>query len=791
MLRLSDTLYFDKEEKCLVAEDGSRIKLTNQESLLLEIMVDKEGRSVDYSEIRSHIWKGKKAPADTETQIRNLIRRLCGKHEFLKSNIESRGQGQYRLNLKASSISANKKSLDGNDVFIGNLTNSNVISADVSNVINRRTILSQIENDIAHGKNMIVLYGMGGVGKTSIARLAYCKLREKYDCYGWISYYKNLKESFVRDLNISCESGSINDKWKAIREAFDSSKKRKLLVIDNVDYISGEQDPRTDEELWGIGSLLNTTLIITTRLSNINGLSNFRHIKNLGESGDCNQCLDVFYHYNEKAAACRDKNEEIVKKLCELADYNTLTIELLAKACKYEEPDLKDFYQGIKDNGFKYTDTIPVATAHENTAPEKVGEDCDKGAETAARQLRHLFFLGFRSEYETDLLWLFSRLREAETISRERLTEWLGITIRDMDRLLDEGWIKNEDGAFCIHPLVKKAIMIDNGWDFDQYWDRSEERRKSVSDIVSKTRTRTLFEATDSEKIKADKARLLGIITEDYSHLEFEDLLYLARGMKDDPEDPFKSPDNIDAYFLAYDRAKSIHLVDPYIKWELRYYCSCSYLFGKEKYTRRCHLLRDSVWVLEESVEDRSSEYYNFCLLRSYCRLFYNIRAEDGIDWVPDDPELLEEKNEVIILAMEKGKICLSHNPDDTRYNKYFAWCIKELKSYLVDIYRKGREQKLDRKICDKSFVEAFHGLRKFGDKVSYELMAQIVRDYRYFCSRMEYYGPDWEIMLVKKELEIYEHIRRNYNDTIKIIEIVSLEDELRYLERRYGDNNS
>jgi hypothetical protein len=45
--------------------------------------------------------------------------------------------------------------------------------------------------------------------------------------------------------------------------------------------------------------------------------------------------------------------------------------------------------------------------------------------------------------------------------------------------------------------------------------------------------------------------------------------------------------------------------------------------------------------------------------------------------------------------------------------------------------------------------------------------------------------------MLVKKELEIYEHIRRNYNDTIKIIEIVSLEDELRYLERRYGDNNS
>lgn len=41
---------------------------------------------------------------------------------------------------------------------------------------------------------------MGGCGKTSIARMVYSHLKSNYDCYGWINYSENLKQSMIDSI---------------------------------------------------------------------------------------------------------------------------------------------------------------------------------------------------------------------------------------------------------------------------------------------------------------------------------------------------------------------------------------------------------------------------------------------------------------------------------------------------------------------------------------------------------------------------------------------------------------
>ena len=103
----------------------------------------------------------------------------------------------------------------------------------------------------------------------------------------------------------------------------------------------------------------------------------------------------------------KDKNDDIVRELCRLAGYNTMVIELLAKASIYDELD--EFYDRFVDERFNGTEDVPVRTLHDyNMIPdmdETEDDYFDAGNETAASQLIKLFNMKSRSETEQQTPW--------------------------------------------------------------------------------------------------------------------------------------------------------------------------------------------------------------------------------------------------------------------------------------------------------------------------------------------------------------------------------------------------
>ena len=361
------------------------------------------------------------------------------------------------------------------------LTEYSVIGATKKNILFRDSEYANIINSFHSGVNSILLHGFGGCGKTSLARLIYYTTKDCYDCFGWVDYSKNLKESLINSIkpfSTSAESDS-QKKWHEIEDLLTNRNISKLIVIDNIDFIDGIQNPLEDTDLFDISSWSNTKLIATSRLSHIEGFDEIFEISNLGNNDDYSKCIDLFYHYNPQAQVKRCENEEIVKKLCQLASYNTLMIELLAKSSYYNYADLELFLLKLQNSGFYFQDSIPIFTTHAYNA---TGTSNSASQETLSEQLIKLFNLNNRTHLEQQILWELCCLPENEKISTTELKDWFGYSLTDIDQLVKERWISFEDNWFFVHPLIRNSVVCYYNTQNNirnLYWERGIQIRKA------------------------------------------------------------------------------------------------------------------------------------------------------------------------------------------------------------------------------------------------------------------------------------------------------------------------
>lgn len=417
--------------------------------------------------------------------------------------------------------------------------NTTVIGGSSLNILYRDDEFHNIVNTIKsnEAKN-VYIYGMGGCGKTSIARMVYSHLKDSYDCCGWINYCGNLKQSMIDSIILDDYSDETmiefdsQKKWQMIQRTLTDSKQTKLFVIDNVDYIDQIQNPRTDADLISMSTWDNTTIIVTSRISAITGYSAKRIlVKNLGNKNNNEKCIELFYHYNDSAFQNRKTNKEIVANLCELAGYNTMVIELLAKGSYYYGEDLEEFYHELLTNNFSCANDTNVSTDHDYTVIKTTEKESyyEIGNETVATQIYKLFNMKTRSELEQLILWDFHCLRENEKVNRKELKDWMGYEPKELDRLHDEGWIKFQDGLFFIHPLVGQSISCsEQNW--EMYWHRAETHRKLKKNqsLISIIRNKELFSDKDSFDIKIRKIYFANYLSYEGRFLDPDDLIYLA-----------------------------------------------------------------------------------------------------------------------------------------------------------------------------------------------------------------------------------------------------------------------
>jgi len=296
----------------------------------------------------------------------------------------------------------------------------------------RDDMVEELYKAIKQNKKLALISGLGGIGKTTIAKALYHKVKDEHKHVAWVEYQHSIKESLLSSFILFDEDEieDSTDRYRRIRNFLLDAKKDTIIFIDNV---SGDDSDGVD-----FIERLGVNVVLTSRASDIGNFKEFT-VDFLSEE----QCVDIFYKYYEYDR--ERKQKEAVRKLVELVKCHTLSVELLARAANKPGYPLEKYVADLKEKGFEYPD-LSVKTSHTSNL------------KTIAEHLQALFELVSVNDEQKRILKNFSRMPSVEIPAE--VQEWLGCTADDIVGLTKLGWLTASETGYEMHPIVKEAILL-------------------------------------------------------------------------------------------------------------------------------------------------------------------------------------------------------------------------------------------------------------------------------------------------------------------------------------------
>ena len=299
-------------------------------------------------------------------------------------------------------------------------------------IIGRKSTIKRIKDKIILDR-LVVLQGMGGIGKTKIAKSLFLDKSLKYKYKGWVNYSGNMKASIVKafeNSGIVFRKGmSVDDSWSLIESVLNTVKKSCLLIIDNVDSL------KADDKTIALAMGLDCHVLMTSRckLSNDHGL-------NIGflEPSDCKKLFTKYY----KKAYTDEQLNQIVK----IAGSHTMTIELMAKTAQVTDEDLTAFLSILNEAGFNL-----------EGIKEKVDTEWDGTEALLKNHMLKVFKISSLSKQERIILKRLS-LFVAFPVSIAHIKNILELSdVKHINRLITKGWLQEDEKTATIemHGIIR------------------------------------------------------------------------------------------------------------------------------------------------------------------------------------------------------------------------------------------------------------------------------------------------------------------------------------------------
>lgn len=314
---------------------------------------------------------------------------------------------------------------------------------DFGKYVERGDILDNLKKDMTDGKRTLLLNGMGGVGKSTIA-LAYLRRFENdYDHIAWLSQTDNFENMIIsafalqKNLEIELSNQSPKEIVSSVLLSLNNIKGKRLLVLDNVDDTMGSYHHLLPEG-WHVLLTSREKLAYNFSIKRIDNLS-FKEAKEL-----------VDKHYTK---APYTDNE--LKELCEWLDYHALTLELFSKTLEasLELETVAELYQYLKSN------KLDADELQENVFTSHSKEEV-----MAYAHLIQSFTLAKLEKREIWVLLQFAVLPPLIHQYKD-LVEWLSLEgegkivfSNDLKNLAKKGWIEREGNSFSMHRMVQTLV---------------------------------------------------------------------------------------------------------------------------------------------------------------------------------------------------------------------------------------------------------------------------------------------------------------------------------------------
>ena len=307
----------------------------------------------------------------------------------------------------------------------------------------RENVLSEIHSKFQDGDRVIFLHGIGGIGKTQIAKQYTKQYKKDYDTVVYATYNGSLKELIVSETPFTIEpalirytlsNGTQEDDKAFFTRKLDfilkETNEKTLIIIDNFDVDSDESLP----------ALMNGKyhLLITTRCD----YSRFYPTIKVNSIDSLEALIDIFMNNYQGDDVERD--DPALVDLIELVNRHTYTIELLAQHMENSGQTPAEMIAALKERGI--------------TSLDETFQNSDMKTQIAYENLLKMFKVFSLSEEERQILMYLS-LMPIEGVDVKDFKKWADLkSSRVLRNLENRSWIiRNADG-FALHPVIKDVV---------------------------------------------------------------------------------------------------------------------------------------------------------------------------------------------------------------------------------------------------------------------------------------------------------------------------------------------
>jgi tetratricopeptide (TPR) repeat protein len=302
-------------------------------------------------------------------------------------------------------------------------------------LIGREEELKDIAHALERSDRVLLVNGLGGVGKTELCKRYFWDHIDHYIHLAWVDVVGNIRESFVSAFNIKGigfkEGDSMDERFEKIMDFLNCLDKHSLLVVDNI------ENPE-DEDLDRIRAL-PFKVIANSRL-NFEGFET--HTLDFLSP---EKCRDLFYkHYRGK------RDDTYADKIVERCGQHTLSVELMARTAQNAALPIKSLYEKLETRGFNLNDVIgdKVHTFWRNVKERK-------------RFFNHTLKVFDLSNVTKEELHILTNLSVLPPIyiPIADFCEWMELkTKEDINSLVFKGWLKQEGFNIFMHQVIQEVI---------------------------------------------------------------------------------------------------------------------------------------------------------------------------------------------------------------------------------------------------------------------------------------------------------------------------------------------
>ena len=304
--------------------------------------------------------------------------------------------------------------------------------------VGREKEIQEIADGLAR-EHVLFLQGMGGIGKSEIAKSYAKRYRERYDTIIFASYTSNLMDLIcgegVSIENLKRADGEEQESWfrRKMNALQTLVNGRTLLIIDNFD---------TDEDNYLVDILnLPCHLLFTTR----NDHSDYPTIR-IGKIQDFAQVQKIFTtHYGRPV---KPEEQMLIDEMLHLVGCHTITVELIAKQMKASFLKPEKMLARLKETG---------VNTH---LKEKVKREGAEDKLTSFDYIRNLFTFSGITEEEQHLLSCMCMV-PVNGISVQLLGEILEMEDFDaVNGLIGKSWLMldEEEDILRLHPVISDVV---------------------------------------------------------------------------------------------------------------------------------------------------------------------------------------------------------------------------------------------------------------------------------------------------------------------------------------------